>query len=81
MTDLYGLYTDGALTNDAVVARAKYNKSGGTLNSYRWSRSASSTGALIVLLVTASGTYSGSYALNDPYVAPAFIVGKKSANQ
>ena len=81
MTDLYGLYTDGALTNDAVVARAKYNKSGGTLNSYRWSRSAASTDAHVARSVSASGTSNSGSAYNGNYVAPAFIVGKKSANQ
>ena len=81
MTDLYGLYTDGVLTNDAVVARAKYNKSGGTLNTYRWSRSAYSTNASYARNVTASGAYYYNGAIIAYYVAPAFIVGKKSTNQ
>ncbi len=81
MTDLYGLYTDGVLTNNAVVARAKYNKSGGTLNSYRWSRSAYSTYANSARNVAASGASNNYNAGGAYYVAPAFIVGKKSANQ
>ena len=81
MTDLYGLYTDGVLTNDAVVARAKYNKSGGTLNPYRWSRSAHSTNASNAWHVSASGAGNSYRASSAYYVAPAFIVGKKSANQ
>ena len=76
MTQLYGSYTNNTLTNDAVASRAKYNKAGGTINSYRWSRSAYTYGASYARYVFSSGAYDGSYALNALYVAPAFIIGK-----
>lgn len=79
-TDLYSEYTGGALTNDAVAARAKYNKAGGTLNSYRWSRSAYSSGAHNSRVVSSSGTYDRSSAFVAFYLAPAYIIGKESEN-
>ena len=81
ISDLYGEYTDDTLTNGAVAARAKYNKAGGSLNNYRWSRSANTSYAYIDRYVTSTGSISsygstyGSY-----YYAPAFILGK-STNQ
>lgn len=77
-TDLYSEYTDNTLTNDAVVDRAKYNKSGGTLNNYRWSRSALSGNASYSRYVTSTGSYSNG-ALGAGYFAPAFIIGKSAS--
>ena len=80
VTQLYSEYTDGVLTNDPVIDRAKYNRAGGTINTYRWSRSGYSSDARFARLVTATGTsgnYSAYYAY---YYAPAFILGK-STNQ
>lgn len=79
MTQLYGDYTGDVLTNDAVADRAKLNKSGGTKNSYRWSRSALATYASYSRYVTSAGSHDGSYAIYAFYFAPAFIIGK-SAN-
>ena len=79
ITDLYGIYTDNTLTNNAVADRAKYNKSGGTLNSYRWSRSAFTDYAYSSRLVTSSGSSSGLYACDAYYFAPAFIIGKSAS--
>lgn len=76
VTDLYDEYTGSTLTNAAVAARAKYNKAGGTLNNYRWSRSASSGNASSSRYVTSTGANSSSYALGAHYYAPAFIFGK-----
>jgi len=78
ISDLYGEYTNNTLTNDAVAARAKYNKAGGTLNSYRWSRSASTSLANYAGIVTSTGTNDGSNAGLALYVAPAFIIGKST---
>lgn len=78
--DLYSEYTGNILTNDAVAARAKYNKAGGTLNSYRWSRSALSSVASGSRLVASSGSYDNGYAFSGYYVAPACAIGKRSSN-
>lgn len=80
VSELYSDYCDGALTNDAVIDRAKYNKAGGTLNSYRWGRSANTSSAYVAWGVTATGSNGGSYASSANYYAPAFIFGK-STNQ
>ena len=77
-TDLYSAYCEGVLKNDAVAARAKYNKAGGTLNSYRWSRSAISSDASNGRGVASTGTYNVSSACYGLFVAPAFIIGKAS---
>lgn len=77
--DLYSEYTSGVYTNTAVAARAKYNKAGGTINSYRWSRSASTSYANNAWVVTSTGA-SNSGALGARFYAPAFIIGK-STNQ
>jgi len=79
-TDLYSGYCNGVLTNDAVAARAKFNKAGGTANSLRWSRSAFSTNAGFSRLVTSTGSYTSNSAYYSYYFAPAFIFGK-STNQ
>lgn len=76
MTDLYGQYTGNTLTNNAVAPRAKYNKAGGTLNSYRWSRSADTSYASLARYVTSTGAYDYSNAYYELYLAPAFILGK-----
>lgn len=79
ITDLYGEYTDNTLTDGAVAARAKYNKTGGTLNSYRWSRSANTGGAYYSRLVTSTGSHSSvGSALIGIYFAPAFVIGKSA---
>lgn len=75
ITDLYKEYCGGAATDSAVAARAKYNKAGGTLNNYRWARSALVSGAGNVRSITPSGG-SGNGACYANYYAPAFIVGK-----
>lgn len=75
-TDLYSEYTNGALDNNAVASRAKYNKAGGTLNSYRWSRSANSGYANPSRVVTSTGSHYGGNASSAYYYAPAFIIGK-----
>ena len=75
-TDLYSEYTNGVLDNNAVASRAKYNKAGGTLNSYRWSRSAISGSAFNSRLVTSTGSGSSNGAVSANYYAPAFIIGK-----
>ena len=80
VSELYSDYCNGALTNDAVIDRAKYNKAGGTLNSYRWSRSAITSNAFSARFVTDSGSSSSGYAFYAHYYAPAFIFGK-STNQ
>lgn len=77
-TELYSEYTGNTLTNDAVAARAKYNRVGGTLNSYRWSRSAFVSYASIVRYVTSTGSNGIGSAFNGYYFAPAFIIGKSS---
>lgn len=77
-TGLYSAYTNNVLTNDAVPARAKYNKAGGTLNSYRWSRSASSSYANSARYVTSSGSLAGSNVFYGYYVAPALNIGKST---
>lgn len=75
-TDLYGSYTNNTLTNDAVAARAKYNKAGGTLNSYRWSLSANVSYAYGARIVASTGALGGNGACVACYVAPAFCFGK-----
>ena len=80
VTDLYNEYCEGVLTNNAIAARAKYNKAGGTLNSYRWSRSALSSYAYSARGVGSSGAYDSSGAFGANYFAPAFIIGKASEN-
>ena len=79
-TGLYSEYTNNTLTNNATAGRAKYNKAGGTLNSYRWSRSANTSSAYYSRLVDSTGAYNGNNAYYAHYLAPAFIVGK-SVNQ
>ena len=78
-TQLYSEYTNNVLTNDAVSARAKTNKAGGSVNSYRWSRSGNSGNANNSRLVTSTGSNDGYgsayYAL---FYARAFILGKSS---
>ena len=78
--DLYAEYTNNTYTNGAVAARAKYNKPGGTLNNYRWSRSAYSTSAIYSRTVSSSGSYNYDHAYHGYYYARAFIIGK-STNQ
>lgn len=78
ISDLYGEYTNNTLTNDAVAARAKYNKAGGTLNSYRWSRSANTSSAGSARSVSSTGANDGHSAGNALYFAPAFIIGKST---
>ena len=75
--DLYAEYTNNTYTNSAVAARAKYNKSGGTLNSYRWSRSAVATSAFSARYVKSTGSNNYNSAYDARYYAPAFIIGKK----
>ena len=76
VTQLYSDYTGGVLSNDAFIDRAKYNRAGGTLNSYRWSRSALVSDAIGARYVTATGSYNGRNAVYAHYYAPAFILGK-----
>lgn len=80
VTDLYDEYTNHTLTNDAVAARAKTNKAGGTVNSYRWSRSSVSGYAYYSRIVASTGSYDLSSAFGGYYYARAFIIGK-SINQ
>lgn len=75
-TDLYSEYCNNVLTNGAVVARAKYNKVGGTINSYRWSRSAIVGYASFSRVVLSSGSSDGNGAFGGLYYSPAFIIGK-----
>lgn len=79
ISQLYGSYTNNTLTNNNVAARAKYNKAGGTLNSYRWSRSAVVNNASSSWNVYSSGGNNNHHACNAHYFAPAFIFGKESA--
>lgn len=81
VTQLYSDYTDGVLSNDAFIDRAKYNRAGGTLNSYRWSRSALVSYASSAWLVTATGSSNNGSAYVATYYAPAFILGKSSNQQ
>ena len=81
VTQLYSDYTDGVLSDDAFIDRAKYNRAGGTLNSYRWSRSANVSSAYYARLVTAAGSDSYGSARIEYYYAPAFILGKSSNPQ
>ena len=78
MTGLYGSYCNNTATDSAVAARAKYNKAGGTLNSYRWARSAIVGGASSSRIVTSTGGHSSYGACVGYYFAPAFIFGKAS---
>ena len=78
VTQLYSDYTDGVLSNDAFIDRAKYNRAGGTLNSYRWSRSASVSYAYYARLVAATGSNNSGSAYYAYYYAPAFILGKST---
>ena len=77
-TDLYSEYCSNTLTNGAVVARVKYNRAGGSLNSYRWSRSAIASYAYGSRIVRSSGSDDNNYAVGGYYYAPAFIIGKAS---
>ena len=77
-TQLYLSYSGGTATDSAVANRAKYNKAGGTLNSYRWSRSAYTGYAYYSRVVSSSGAYYFSSAFYGSYVAPAFIIGKSA---
>ena len=77
-TQLYSEYTNNVLTNDAVSARAKTNKAGGSVNSYRWSRSGLSGYAHVSWVVSSAGSYSGSSACDAFFYARAFILGKSS---
>lgn len=79
-TQLYSEYTNNTLTNGDVAARAKTNKAGGTVNSYRWSRSSISGHANGSRGVTSTGSSSDFVAFNGIYYARAFIIGK-STNQ
>ena len=79
-TELYSDYCGNVLTNNAVIDRVKYNRAGGTLNSYRWSRSAVASGTYYAWYVSATGGYDYYNARSAFYVAPAFILGK-STNQ
>lgn len=81
VTQLYSDYTDGVLSNDAFIDRAKYNRAGGTLNSYRWSRSAYVSHALFARIVSATGSNDFTSAFYAYYYAPAFILGKSSNPQ
>lgn len=81
VTQLYSDYTDGVLSNDAFIDRAKYNRAGGTLNSYRWSRSANVSNANRAWSVSATGSYNYNSAYRAYYYAPAFILGKSSNPQ
>ncbi len=81
VTQLYSDYTGGVLSNDAFIDRAKYNRAGGTLNSYRWSRSASVSGAHVARNVTATGSNNNYVTSGANYYAPAFILGKSSNPQ
>jgi len=76
--DLYSVYTNNTLDNGAVAARAKYNKAGGTLNSYRWSRSPYTYRAHHARLVTSTGSLDGGDASGGFYYAPAFVIGKST---
>ena len=78
ISDLYKEYCGGTATDSAVAARVKYNKAGGTLNSYRWSRSANASGAYYSGRVNSSGGNYGYYANYANYYAPAFIIGKSA---
>jgi pyruvate/2-oxoglutarate dehydrogenase complex dihydrolipoamide acyltransferase (E2) component len=81
VTQLYSDYTGDVLSNDAFIDRVKYNRAGGTLNSYRWSRSANVSNANYARRVTATGSSSSGNANNAYYYAPAFILGKSSNPQ
>jgi len=81
VTQLYSDYTGDVLSNDAFIDRVKYNRAGGTLNSYRWSRSAFVSFAYLAGLVAATGSVSSRYAFHALYYAPAFILGKSSNPQ
>ena len=81
VTQLYSDYTGGVLSNDAFIDRAKYNRAGGTLNKYRWSRSAFVSSAIYVRSVTATGSSNSNRAISANYYAPAFILGKSSNQQ
>lgn len=76
MTQLYGKYTNNTYTNGAVAARAKYNKAGGSLNNYRWSRSANTGSSHAARNVNSSGSHDYGHAHYGYYFAPAFIIGK-----
>lgn len=76
ISDLYGSYTNNVLTNDAVAERAKYNRAGGTLNSYRWARSTGSSYADLSRLVYSAGSNYYSIATSAHFYAPAFAIGK-----
>lgn len=82
VTQLYSDYTGGVLSNDAFIDRAKYNRAGGTLNSYRWSRSALVSYANSrAWFVTATGSFNVGGAFVAFCYAPAFILGKSSNPQ
>ena len=78
LTDLYGEYCGGELTNGDVADRAKYNKAGGTLNSYRWSRSGISGYAISSWYVSSTGGNGSNGANSGYFVAPAIIIGKSA---
>lgn len=80
MTGLYGEYTNNTVNDGAVIARAKYNKAGGTLNNYRWSRSAYAWGSYRTRNVSSTGGSGYNNAITGYYYASAFIIGK-SGNQ
>lgn len=78
--DLYSEYCGNVLTNNPIAARAKYDKAGGTLNNYRWSRTTLITTAVYFRHVTSAGKHSASRAFSAYYFAPAFTIGKASSN-
>ena len=79
ITDYYKEICGGSATDSAVAGRAKYNKAGGTLNSYRWSRSASVGVSINARNVTSTGANDNNNARSALYVAPAFIIGKSAS--
>lgn len=76
VTQLYNEYTGGVLTNNAIAGRAKYNKEGGSLVSYRCSSSAYAGSSIVSWLVSSTGANVNNFAHNGYYFAPAFIFAK-----
>lgn len=77
VTQLYNELTSGTLNNGAIAGRAKYNKEGGSLVSYRWSSSTASYSSSHSRTVSSTGTHNGSSADYLNYFAPAFIFAKQ----
>ena len=76
VTKLYNTYTNGTLTNNNVVSRAKADKVGDPPKNYRWSRSASAVYSGDARLVAPTGAGGNGRAFVGFRFAAAYIIGE-----